>query len=49
MNICACVRVVPNSEESNVVLSFDGWLSSVTERINQTMHYQFSGKHAQYR
>jgi len=26
------------------VLTFDDWLSSVTERINQTMHYQFSGE-----
>jgi len=34
-------------EESNATLSFDDWLSSVTEQINQTMHYQFSGEYAQ--
>lgn len=31
----------PNENESNV--SFIQWLASVTERINQTMHFQFSG------
>ncbi|XP_072122845.1 uncharacterized protein C2orf42 homolog isoform X1 [Mobula birostris] len=31
-------------DESQVNLSFQEWLSSVTERINQTMHYQFDGK-----
>ncbi|XP_032808463.2 uncharacterized protein C2orf42 homolog [Petromyzon marinus] len=31
-------------EESQVILTFREWLSSVTERINQTMHYQFDGK-----
>ncbi|XP_014260214.1 uncharacterized protein C2orf42 homolog isoform X2 [Cimex lectularius] len=31
-------------DESKVSLSFLEWLASVTERINQTMHYQFSGK-----
>ncbi|KAJ1525258.1 hypothetical protein ONE63_010082 [Megalurothrips usitatus] len=31
----------PNENEANV--SFIQWLASVTERINQTMHYQFSG------
>ena len=30
-------------DEGNVVLSFHEWLGSVTERINQTMHYQFDG------
>ncbi|XP_038603092.1 uncharacterized protein C2orf42 homolog isoform X2 [Tachyglossus aculeatus] len=30
--------------ESQVSLSFQEWLASVTERINQTMHYQFDGK-----
>lgn len=25
------------------MLSFENWLSSVTERINQEMHYQFDG------
>lgn len=27
----------------NPVLYFEKWLSSVTERINQEMHYQFDG------
>ena len=27
-------------DECQVNLSFHGWLGSVTERINQTMHYQ---------
>lgn len=31
-------------DESQVVVSFHQWLGSVTERINQTMHYQFDGK-----
>jgi len=30
-------------DEGQVHLSFHGWLGSVTERINQTMHYQFDG------
>ncbi|WAR22522.1 CB042-like protein [Mya arenaria] len=30
-------------EETEVVASFHSWLGSVTERINQTMHYQFDG------
>ena len=30
-------------EEANVSLTFHQWLASVTERINQTMHYQFDG------
>ncbi|XP_013409548.1 uncharacterized protein C2orf42 homolog [Lingula anatina] len=30
-------------EESQVFISFHQWLASVTERINQTMHYQFDG------
>lgn len=29
--------------ESDVSLTFHQWLASVTERINQTMHYQFDG------
>ncbi|XP_074103880.1 uncharacterized protein C2orf42 isoform X2 [Cotesia typhae] len=33
-----------NVNESNVNVSFIKWLSSVTERINQTMHFQFDGK-----
>ena len=31
-------------EETEVNASFHSWLGSVTERINQTMHYQFDGK-----
>lgn len=31
-------------DESQVSLSFQAWLASVTERIHQTMHYQFEGK-----
>ncbi|KAM8794550.1 uncharacterized protein C2orf42 homolog [Eudromia elegans] len=31
-------------DESQVTLSFQEWLASVTERIHQTMHYQFEGK-----
>ncbi|KAL4232424.1 hypothetical protein ACF0H5_009991 [Mactra antiquata] len=30
-------------EEVDVVATFQSWLASVTERINQTMHYQFDG------
>ncbi|KFU88753.1 Uncharacterized protein C2orf42, partial [Chaetura pelagica] len=30
-------------DESQVSLSFQDWLASVTERIHQTMHYQFEG------
>ena len=36
-----CQEVVRH--ESAVSLGFSAWLSSITERINQTMHYQFSG------
>jgi hypothetical protein len=36
--------VPPQIEETQVSLSFQQWLASVTERINQTMHYQFDGK-----
>ncbi|MEE6513079.1 hypothetical protein FKM82_020521 [Ascaphus truei] len=31
-------------DESQVSLSFQTWLASVTERIHQTMHYQFDGR-----
>ncbi|XP_009075723.1 PREDICTED: uncharacterized protein C2orf42 homolog, partial [Acanthisitta chloris] len=31
-------------DESQVSLSFQDWLASVTERIHQTMHYQFEGR-----
>lgn len=31
-------------EEKRTQMSFLQWLTSVTERINQTMHYQFNGK-----
>uniref|UniRef100_T1JIW7 SWIM-type domain-containing protein n=1 Tax=Strigamia maritima TaxID=126957 RepID=T1JIW7_STRMM len=30
-------------DETQVSISFHQWLASVTERINQTMHYQFDG------
>ncbi|XP_064631260.1 uncharacterized protein C2orf42-like isoform X2 [Lineus longissimus] len=29
--------------DESVTIGFTGWLASVTERINQTMHYQFDG------
>lgn len=32
-------------DEAQVTLSFQDWLASVTERIHQTMHYQFDGKY----
>ncbi|CAJ0953595.1 unnamed protein product [Ranitomeya imitator] len=37
---------VPNQlmNESQVSLTFLDWLASVTERIHQTMHFQFDGK-----
>ncbi|KAH3856108.1 uncharacterized protein C2orf42-like [Dreissena polymorpha] len=37
--------VHPNQpiEETEVVTTFHSWLASVTERVNQTMHYQFDG------
>ncbi|XP_004435637.1 PREDICTED: uncharacterized protein C2orf42 homolog [Ceratotherium simum simum] len=31
-------------DEAQVTLSFQDWLASVTERIHQTMHYQFDGR-----
>ncbi|XP_034457267.1 uncharacterized protein C2orf42 homolog isoform X2 [Hippoglossus hippoglossus] len=31
-------------DERTVTLGFHQWLASVTERIHQTMHYQFDGK-----
>jgi len=31
-------------DEGEVVSTFHSWLASVTERINQTMHYQFDGE-----
>ncbi|XP_046816768.1 uncharacterized protein C2orf42 homolog isoform X1 [Vespa crabro] len=31
-------------DEANTSLSFIKWLASITERINQTMHFQFDGK-----
>jgi len=34
---------VPRNE-SSVSVAFIQWLASITERINQTMHYQFSGR-----
>lgn len=35
--------VEPEEINPNPVLYFEKWLSSVTERINQEMHYQFDG------
>ncbi|RXM94735.1 hypothetical protein EOD39_17663 [Acipenser ruthenus] len=32
------------ADEAHVTLSFHQWLASVTERIHQTMHFQFDGK-----
>ncbi|XP_050431791.1 uncharacterized protein C2orf42-like isoform X1 [Adelges cooleyi] len=42
------VQKLKKTEEQEVVnpnptLSFERWLSSITERINQEMHYQFDG------
>ncbi|XP_063788160.1 uncharacterized protein C2orf42 homolog [Pseudophryne corroboree] len=37
----ACSQLM---DETQVSLTFMDWLSSVTERIHQTMHYQFDGK-----
>ncbi|KAK0090551.1 hypothetical protein PV325_011698 [Microctonus aethiopoides] len=37
-------NICKNLDESNTNLSFIKWLASVTERINQTMHFQFDGK-----
>ncbi|XP_035996373.1 uncharacterized protein C2orf42 homolog isoform X1 [Fundulus heteroclitus] len=31
-------------DERTVTMGFQAWLASVTERIHQTMHYQFDGK-----
>lgn len=31
-------------DERAVMMGFNQWLASVTERIHQTMHYQFDGK-----
>ncbi|XP_074473988.1 uncharacterized protein C2orf42 homolog isoform X2 [Sebastes fasciatus] len=31
-------------DERTVTMSFQQWLASVTEKIHQTMHYQFDGK-----
>lgn len=33
----------PHDFNPNPLLNFETWLSSVTERINQEMHYQFDG------
>lgn len=38
----ACSQLL---DEAQVTLSFQDWLASVTERIHQTMHYQFDGKY----
>lgn len=31
-------------DERVVIMGFQQWLAGVTERIHQTMHYQFDGK-----
>ncbi|CAH0382207.1 unnamed protein product [Bemisia tabaci] len=38
------LRNEPEVDEENTTFSFYQWLASVTERINQEMHYQFDGK-----
>lgn len=45
--MCVCVCVSGSTQlvdEHTVTLGFHQWLASVTERIHQTMHYQFDGK-----
>lgn len=47
--ITVCVIVSGSNQavdECTVTMGFHQWLSSVTERIHQTMHYQFDGKDA---
>lgn len=34
----------PIIDETSIRITFENWLGSVTERINQTMHYQFNGR-----
>lgn len=41
LSFAGCTQLL---DESQVTLSFQDWLASVTERIHQTMHYQFEGK-----
>lgn len=41
LSLAGCTQLL---DESQVTLSFQDWLASVTERIHQTMHYQFEGK-----
>lgn len=41
-----CVHVSGSNQvvdERTVMMGFHQWLASVTERIHQTMHYQFDG------
>ena len=33
-------------DESQVMMTFEDWLCCVTERMSQTMHYQFDGSFA---
>uniref|UniRef100_A0A4W6CWR8 Chromosome 2 open reading frame 42 n=1 Tax=Lates calcarifer TaxID=8187 RepID=A0A4W6CWR8_LATCA len=46
--LCCLILCVSGSsqavDERTVTLGFQQWLASVTERIHQTMHYQFDGK-----
>lgn len=37
-------NVCDDLDEANTSLPFIKWLASITERINQTMHFQFDGK-----
>jgi hypothetical protein len=41
---CSNPHVLDQPDESKTNQSFHQWLASVTERINETMHFQFPGK-----
>lgn len=46
-SFCICFNnflITETTDENTAGLPFISWLASVTERINQTMHFQFSGK-----
>lgn len=42
--ICVCQGGSQAVDEQVVIMGFQQWLAGVTERIHQTMHYQFDGK-----
>ena len=42
--VIVCAAETTPVDELEVNISFHQWLASVTERINQTMHYQFDGE-----